>query len=155
MGPICFSKSKSTGAKTPLGKSLLIHTQFMAPEVASSWMRGEAADIFSLGCVFVEMYTVISGTGLRNLETHMANLCDVYEKDHPEYEAFRDYCAYYNNTSNLVAWVEKLGLPEIVDLVYENPDKRPSAKVVWHRLSCPGSAGGRSTCGPCCKEGNA
>jgi hypothetical protein len=35
---------------------------YSAPEVASGGPRGDSADVFSLDCVFLEMFVVFTGT---------------------------------------------------------------------------------------------
>jgi serine/threonine protein kinase len=35
---------------------------YSAPEVASGGPRGDSADVFSLGCVFLEVFVVLTGT---------------------------------------------------------------------------------------------
>jgi len=98
--------------------------KYCAPEVARYEPRGRAADIFTLGCVFLEMTTVCRGLSL------------------VEFDEFRgeggDH-SYQNNPKQLKDWMSKLprtkiynvwnGMFDMVDIIEKMvspiPDDRP------------------------------
>jgi serine/threonine protein kinase len=45
--------------------------RYSAPEVAQNAPRNSSADIWSLGCVFLEMWTVLKGDSKQSLENHL------------------------------------------------------------------------------------
>ncbi len=44
--------------------------KYCSPEMADDKIRGDASDVFSLGCVFLEMATLLLGKTLKNLGQH-------------------------------------------------------------------------------------
>jgi len=64
--------------------------KYCAPEVAEGENRGRAADVFSLGCVFLEMVTVIAGKSLDELQRSFGHPSD---------------CAYHNNLAAIRSWL--------------------------------------------------
>ena len=73
----------------------------MAPEVWEAESRGKAADIFSLGCVLLEMMIIIRGSEIMTLEQSLINPTSL--------PAAGDYRTYYENLKHILAWVETLG----------------------------------------------
>ncbi|KAF3046381.1 hypothetical protein E8E12_006388 [Didymella heteroderae] len=67
--------------------------RYAAPEVASQTPRNSSADIWSLGCVFLEMWTVLRGESKQSLELHLAT-----KGSHST-----QYC---NNSVGLSTWIE-------------------------------------------------
>ncbi|KAK5635181.1 hypothetical protein RRF57_010893 [Xylaria bambusicola] len=104
------------------------HTRrYSAPEVVKSDKRGRRADIFSLGCVFLEIITVISGHRVRELSAYLN-----------ENEEQRNY---FENAAKVRSWIEEklakvLSPPDsgilstIVKMLDHNPEKRPDAEEV-------------------------
>ncbi|KAL9123643.1 MAG: hypothetical protein Q9217_006944, partial [Psora testacea] len=99
---------------------------YRAPEVRLRQARGRAADIFSLGCVFSEMFTVCCG---RSLE---------------QYQEFRrardkdDQLAFRENIPKVSSWLHDLAATQDEDskgvipllirqMMREDPEKRPIA----------------------------
>jgi serine/threonine protein kinase len=112
------SQSKGSTSHTPL---------YCAPEVAESKPRGTRADIFSLGCVFLEMISVIGGETIESLR-----------------ELFTDANgskAYHKNTDKIPTWVNRLKgkldsrvvelLPVINRMMNSEPGERPDAKKLF------------------------
>src|ERR1700761_3029808 len=70
---------------------------YCAPEVASEGKRGRAADIFSLGCVFLEMATVLMWPGGFSLaQFHEMKVTEDGRK------------AYHLNMDKTLQWILKL-----------------------------------------------
>lgn len=101
---------------------------YRAPEVRPRQARGRAADIFSLGCVFSEMFTVCCG---RSLEQYQ------------EFRRARDkenQLAFRENLSKVSSWLHDLAVTQdenedsggvilllIRQMMREDPDRRPTA----------------------------
>ncbi|KAI9776660.1 MAG: hypothetical protein M1839_009466 [Geoglossum umbratile] len=75
------------------GPSLRTYT-YCSPEVHSQDFRGRSSDVFSLGCVFVEMYTVILG---RRVE------------DFSSYRSTDQDRSYHQNLEKVFSWIRILG----------------------------------------------
>lgn len=70
--------------------------RYCAPETAAYEPRNTSADVWSLGCVFLEMCTVLSGEPLSHLNTHFRS------------EGSRSLL-YHQNSKALDTWIIKLG----------------------------------------------
>jgi len=108
--------------------------------------RNISCDIFSLGCVFAEIFTVIKG------ESAEVFLAYRKEKD-PERNG-----SFYKTVPQVVEWLDSLANErcdvQIVRLIrgmmriaYKD---RPTAKQVWESLTACTSDSGLYFCGPCC-----
>ena len=100
--------------------------RYCAPEVVCWEESGRSADIFSLGCVFLELVVALTpGVGLEGLR----GLCPSKN---------RSYEANLNRVDDWMECVSKTGAPELLVSIREmlGSDKkaRPSADVIWKRL---------------------
>ncbi|KAH7065840.1 kinase-like domain-containing protein [Paraphoma chrysanthemicola] len=68
--------------------------RYGAPEVASSEPRSYSADIWSLGCVFLEMWTVLRGRSLKEIAAN--------------FTADKQLLPYHSSTVDLSAWIHHL-----------------------------------------------
>lgn len=145
---IAYSWENLTGSTTTAdsGKTQM----YAAPEVMGSQPRNETADIWSLGCVFFEMATVIKGK-------MVAALRDEYF--HPRTES-RFFC---HNVKHLASWAESLrsqGRPED-DMAFgwaqlmlqEQPDERPDARTLCNLIAEDSASCDLMFCGTCCGDG--
>lgn len=99
--------------------------RYCAPEVFHYARRGRAADVFSLGCVFLEIMTVCANH-------HVQDLADKRRGD-------GDDESYHANLGSVAAWIKdtlmvsssRLLANELLPLVQrmldQEPDRRPSA----------------------------
>lgn len=118
--------------------------RYCAPEVFQHERRGRAADIFSLGCVFAEIFTVLGGR-------HPHDFAD-YRKAETEYESF------HANIQHVKCWVLEMSLSSyedlpqrdrryrhslvtdpnliylLIEMISHEPEKRPTATVIQKRL---------------------
>jgi serine/threonine protein kinase len=99
---------------------------YRAPEVKPDGKHGRAADVFSMGCVFSEMFTVSQGKSLQQYENMRGEkvykwcLASVKEwMNSPQFESGR---------------LNDLIKDEIVDMIKESSDVRPTASDVLHHL---------------------
>ena len=100
-------------------------------------------DIFSLGCVFLDIQTVLSGRSL---------------SDFHAFQESDDGFAFHSSLQKVWAWVDKISddlghtrhlLPLIRDMLRLDPNERPSAREVWATAAGNPSDPSRC-CGNCC-----
>jgi len=90
---------------------------YASPEVAAEGFHGRASDVFSLGCVLLEMATVFSGLTVESLKMHIKS------------DVRRYY--YHNSLDRVRPWIYtlddmKVSNKVILAMLEENPEKRPS-----------------------------
>lgn len=90
------------GESTTLGPSTAITHRYCAPEVAELYPRNSSSDLWSLGCVFLEIWTVIKGLTIADLIAHLERS-----------DTMSTY--YYLNYEGVLTWLstvsEKAGVP--------------------------------------------
>jgi len=105
------------------GHAIGVMKLYSAPEVIAQGRRGRSADIFSLGCVFSEMVTVLDK---RRVE-------DYYRfRVKPNEDSFDgETHAYYKTMDKVEEWFSGTGRPTfwktVQRMLAENPEARPSA----------------------------
>lgn len=135
-GHLSRSTTTADSAKTPV---------YAAPEVAFFERRkNSSSDIWSLGCVFLEMMTVING------ETVSA-MRDFFKRQNDNYR-------YYDNVEAAQEWAAKIAmadseegttpLPWISGMLQKDPDRRPTASSLYREILESDSTG--RFCGTCC-----
>ncbi|KAF1979816.1 HSP70-domain-containing protein [Bimuria novae-zelandiae CBS 107.79] len=136
-----LSKSTTTADS---GKTWL----YAAPEVARYEKRNTSADIWSLGCVFMEIATTLKGHSLSAMR-------NFFEQETGNYR-------FYANISLLTSWIDvcrQSGL-EKDDVVFdwallmleEDPTKRPTAASLHHDINTESVRQGVPFSGTCCME---
>jgi serine/threonine protein kinase len=128
-------------------KSLL----YCAPEVARFEKRNTSADVWSLGCVFVEMLTVIKGRTI--------------EEQRQFFKQRTDNPRFYENISGAQEWVKQLQQMDpsqtsdsfvadcILRLIKDNPNERMRTVELYNEISRYQNlekGEGNSLCGECC-----
>ncbi len=101
---------------------------YAAPEVVMQETRGTKADIFSLGCVFAEMFTVLSDKSLESFVTaRQGGDEDEDSAYHSNLERVLLWLASLNpsDTSGLLSWPKWFSV--IKQMLQEDPNDRPSA----------------------------
>lgn len=115
------------GASTTVNNNVRGAPVYRAPEVRPRHARGRAADIFSLGCVFSEMFTVCCG---RSLEQ--------YQEFRRARDKENDQLAFRENLPKVSSWLHDLAgtqdedskgvIPLLIrQMMREDPEKRPIA----------------------------
>jgi serine/threonine protein kinase len=116
---------------------------YAAPEVAQYQKRNSSADVWSLGCVFLEMATVLIGVKISAMR-------ELFKGRNSDYR-------FYNNIDTTREWLKKLSgstpidetrpLNWIASMLQENADLRPSALALYNSITVC-----REFCGVCCRE---
>lgn len=97
----------------------LMTPKYCSPEVARHGPRGRKSDIFSLGCVFIELLTVALNIPLSELEAHMLG----NPSSQPGLE-------YHKNLPALKTWRRRLRLQ--IDLPYQTTVLKLCKKMLHH-----------------------
>ena len=134
--------------------------KYASPEIMKdrTTLRDDPSDVFSLGCVFLEMATLLLGKNLNNLSDHYATIINDSSKEE----------AYHCNLGNVHSWIDHLrashGFPPVAEhsllgeinevqtfqpspenhmiaalvdirlMLDETPSKRPVSKGLWERF---------------------
>ncbi|KAM0806073.1 kinase-like domain-containing protein [Usnea florida] len=112
--------------------------RYKAPEVLSeqNMTHNRKADIFSLGCIFLEMYTVIRGKTLDEMAR-------VIRQD--QIPSFDGSWAYANSLNGVKEWLKELQtgvqsgpgeepVSVITDMLHKERDDRKEAKELWSMI---------------------
>jgi serine/threonine protein kinase len=123
--------------------------QYAAPEVVRHEPRNSASDVYSLGCVFIEMVTVIKGNTI-------LGMCTFFSKKTANYR-------FYSNLKHMPEWVRGLATAEsegdnvaliwATSMVIEDASVRPTASALFASILNDSKHIGMVFCGPCCKDG--
>jgi serine/threonine protein kinase len=120
--------------------------RYCAPEVADYAPRNSSADIWSLGCVFLEMWTVISGSSVRLLIEYLEN-------------GTGSSSCYYLNSSKIMPWCRTISpavsdsdgpLHWILNMLKENKEERWNAHMLTDRIQEHSESSATSFIGHCC-----
>lgn len=121
---------------------------YAAPEVARYEKRNTSSDIWSLGCVFLEMITVLKGESVVNMRNFFNERKENYR--------------FYANIAYIPEWIDKLrgrGLPTddkplewVAQMLQETPDLRPTAAKLVNDVTAVSAATHVPFCGPCCRD---
>ena len=121
--------------------------QYTSPERAANKYRNKSCDIFSLGCVFAEIFSVYKG---RTVDEFLAFRC---KADDPLKDGY-----FHRTVPAVIEWLDELATERcdvqikrlLRSMLHIQPDQRPSAEQVWKELTTCSSGTGRHFCGPCC-----
>lgn len=109
------------------------HTpRYCAPEVHWGEKRNEFADVWSLGCVFLEMAAVLHGQGLESIRNYYSSHGSQYQGFHSNMEATNELIQSWGESWGpsarpLLQCIEKMLNPERIS--------RPKASQVWEILA--------------------
>lgn len=120
---------------------------YAAPEVVRVEPRNDSADIWSLGCVFLEMATVLKRKTVRDMRDYF-------------YQQSDSYC-FHSNSSNFATWISQLrdaapvtdnvALDWATDMLQTDASERPTAATLFDGILAECSRCGILFCGPCCE----
>ncbi|KAI9766039.1 MAG: hypothetical protein M1835_007264 [Candelina submexicana] len=143
------SKSDTSGRPAQLTRA------YSAPEVLDWDSRGRAADVWSLGCVFLEMSICLFGRADLNLN-------EFRKAEEPDAEK-----SFAKNPQKVAAWIAGLQRQSLdwcgndrfvtftARMVARKPEDRPTAGAVWQFLRREGGLSNicEGLCGKCCLRG--
>ena len=83
---------------------------YASPEVLSTSARGRASDLFSMGCVWLEMFTVLLGERLEDFKQHRVPLSESSSDDFDDFETLTDgdFGCFAASLSQVFSWIESL-----------------------------------------------
>jgi len=112
----------------PEGQPNALTRRYSAPEVIKGESRGFESDIWSLGCVYLEMWTMLRGGSMADLDAHLG-----------------EDGSYSSTDFDLEAWITIVDatpsqssdssssdtpLTWIRSMLHHNPTQRPTARVI-------------------------
>ncbi|KAI9774896.1 MAG: hypothetical protein M1840_000112 [Geoglossum simile] len=146
-----FSESSQSTTTGPTQRTHM----YCAPEVANGDERGRSSDVFSLGCVFLEIFTVLSGAGtFEDCCTHRKTADDT---------------SYHANLEKVEIWIDRLIerdwresgatastgaqlLFVVKSMLSKYRYERPSALDIWEFTKGVTLGGSERICGKCCYD---
>ncbi|KAF5011158.1 hypothetical protein FDECE_2722 [Fusarium decemcellulare] len=121
---------------------------YAAPEVVRVEARNESADVWSLGCVFLEIATVLKGEEVQNMRERFRERSDRYD--------------FHANREEIGLWMEQLrGVPTTTDdvvldwaasMLQPVSSERPMAAQLFDEIADESTHRGVLFCGPCCLD---
>ncbi|KAI0376133.1 kinase-like protein [Hypomontagnella monticulosa] len=122
---------------------------YCAPEVASDQKRGSGSDIWSLGCVFLEMVAVLKGQSVKQVKGLLRKMGTMSGKYHSNYEGvlaiiseLEHSNSHYGNEP--LNWIRSM-------LKIERAD-RCNAGQLLDLIQTPSRDGRYPYCGQCCRQ---
>ena len=104
---------------------------------------GRSADIFSLGCVFIEMLTVLANRSIDEFKARITK--DIYQEE----MGIRDWLCD-ELPSNLPEGTQGF-VACALHMVNTTQSSRPLAATVWEITQCTRTEDNSSLCGTCCQ----
>jgi serine/threonine protein kinase len=146
-----ISKKFAAGEFSQTAGAMAGTRKYCAPEVYQEESRGRSADVFSLGCVFLEIFTVAQGISLDEFAEFRSHIIDHLDEE-------RDY-SFHGNLDKVSQWIDKLSVMSVTDpmqnevkseciepgwkqgtirrMLLWNPEDRPTASTVLQELGGP------------------
>ncbi|KAH8800317.1 kinase-like domain-containing protein [Xylogone sp. PMI_703] len=135
---------------TSSGTSIGFTKRYCAPEVAGCAARNQASDLWSLGCVFLEMGTTLNNRTVDEMRSYFETHGTRGPYVRGNSEAADMWLEELKNSSNSVDDMQPLYLSR--DMCQEQPNHRPTAaQVVSEILDFQGDV---PYCGHCCDSEN-
>ena len=126
---------------------------YCAPEVANYEKRNSTSDIWSLGCVFLEMCSILKGRTVHDMRQYFKKLHDTYKF----YQCLRAIQAWSEELWKLGPESDKRPLHWAALMMHRDPDSRPSANDLCGEITRRiGKTDSESNlfCGECCYIGS-
>jgi serine/threonine protein kinase len=121
---------------------------YAAPKVAFYQKRNNASDIWSLGCIFLEMVSVLKGETIEGMRTFFRGKNESYR--------------IYENLNVVPEWLDKLKLRGegkddapvewVRQMLQEEQESRPTAAKIANDIVFACVEQHVLFCGPCCRE---
>ena len=117
--------------------------RYMSPETARGPSRDDSDDVFMLGCVFLEMASVILGHSWQKVKDHFSkvvNVDGVIRNFCSNLEKLPDWCSMLQSShgSQILTQEEVAPVVSCVEVIRqmmsESPDKRPKSHGLWEKF---------------------
>ncbi|KAK3116122.1 hypothetical protein LTR53_003858 [Teratosphaeriaceae sp. CCFEE 6253] len=159
---ICdFGSAKDWGVRGGKTSEGPIHTgvthRYLAPEANAKSQRNESCDVWSLGCVFLEILTVVS-------KRSIADMSRFFREKRMTSRSLQDELIHFHAYSALIGpWIEALGYgmdddgigSVIISMLREDPKSRPRAAQAAEMICRISSRGDIPYVGHCCVHSDA
>lgn len=109
------------------------HTRmYCAPEVIAQQRRNASSDVFSLGCVFAEMITVLCGLPLANFQTfrYVSDRASEYYGSHNFHATLDQVEEWFCNDEHMPIWGSDLYRAFVAPMLEEDSVRRPPAAQI-------------------------
>ncbi|EON64804.1 NEK protein kinase [Coniosporium apollinis CBS 100218] len=128
--------------------------RYCSPELAAYRPRNTASDIWSLGCVFLEMWTVIRERTVTELTAHLESTGSRSNLYYSNIEGINSWCSL--NATRLNTRAVDAPLAWIENILVEAPDRRWTASLLLDQIqeASNGPSFHPDYCGTCCLEGS-
>jgi serine/threonine protein kinase len=123
---------------------------YCAPEVANYEPRNEMSDVWSLGCVFLEIATLLKGASIAEMQNHFELGAGKNTKK-----------LFWKNIDSVGSWIESLRnrgynwdnapLDWVASMLKLNPKERPRARELKEAIDSD-RLSSVSFCGSCCEK---
>ncbi|ERF76102.1 hypothetical protein EPUS_01435 [Endocarpon pusillum Z07020] len=129
-----FEPAASKATRDPRTPST---SRYRPPEMERGWTRDDRSDIWSLGCVFLEMISVLLGKDIEKCKNHCRELVnngavsDDYCLNLPKIETWLQILENVGRTPSQNDAELKATLPTIRKMLSEMKDDRPLAENLW------------------------
>jgi serine/threonine protein kinase len=138
------------GRSTTQDTSLTMTRRYSAPEMLMDAPRNSSADVWALGCVFLEVTTVLKKCAVSDLKAFLGSFGT-------------QSTVYSMNHDGVLTWVDQLGnedeyvldnipLEWVRAILKKKPASRPTAKALFHLISLLATTDNPSglLVSPCC-----
>lgn len=124
---------------------------YCAPEVANSWPTEASSDIWSLGCIFVEMVTVLKRKTVKDMRAHFV----ASSRNHRFYYNAEQYSLWLKILKGLNSPRDNLPISCASDMLRQDPVSRATADSLLEKIRrCyrydPSRRLSENFCGECC-----
>lgn len=132
--------------ETETGPTRMTH-HYAAPEVVAYERRSFSADIWSLGCVFLEIWTVLCGETWADLKNHMDSSDTHVPFYHGNFVAIDSWCTMLRTKDNHKSQVP---LNWIESMLRQDPNDRWSAGTLLFEINKGDPQNSFPFIGDCC-----
>jgi serine/threonine protein kinase len=134
---------------TTVGTIQAMSPRYCAPEVMEFEPRSYSADIWSLGCVFLEMFTILKGKKLDDMKTHYDTSGTRGHFVRNNFKATQEWITLLKQTE---PFTETICLDWIEGMLKQDRHERVTAEVLFENIRTAMSTSDSTSkfCGICC-----
>ena len=136
-----FGLSKIDDGDSELTRTTKVTPEYAPPEVIEHGLQGRASDIWSLGCIFLEILTFCQGKNLYDFEKYRSTLTGD-KSFHKTWEKTREWIDLLEEQDPMCCPGPTCSVlfDVIRQMISRNPKDRPTAYEIWLKLpkcTCP------------------